>query len=387
MRKVPSLETVYRDYSPQGVRFAYVYKSLAHPGYANHVQPFTLEERLTHIAHAKKELRTEIPWICDNMENSIKHGFGNRNNSEFVISPEGKIVHARAWSDPEQLRDDLAELVGEVSPATSVAALGWDADRPVRPPNRRDPDRLVQRIPRPSGSVPLKVTPTSLGAEAAPYYVKLRAEGTRELIEKGEGSIHLSFRLDPIHQVHWNNLAKPIHVELSTTSGTVSPSTLDGPTVEAMASDREPREFLIEVTDLETNPALKLKVDYFACHDVEEWGRAVSQSYLIALEHDRDAGTVSGGNRQRGSRRTQGGFGNPNGPPEPGRPSLQRLPVYRVLDHDGDGALSSEEVQQASDRLRDLDEDGDGLLSPSEWLPRGGPPDPGERGRRLDSRD
>ena len=40
---------MYRDYGPKGVKFFFVYKTLAHPELAgNYVQPFTLEERLAH---------------------------------------------------------------------------------------------------------------------------------------------------------------------------------------------------------------------------------------------------------------------------------------------------------------------------------------------------
>ena len=84
--------------------FFYVYKSLAHPEKDGYVQPLILDERLAHIAAARERLDTRIPWLADSMKNDLKHAFGDRNNSEFVISPEGKLVIARSWSDPEQLR-------------------------------------------------------------------------------------------------------------------------------------------------------------------------------------------------------------------------------------------------------------------------------------------
>ncbi len=63
MRNVPSLETVERDYAPQGVRFYYVYKALAHPEYNGYVAPYTLEDRLMHVAEAERTLGSRIPWL------------------------------------------------------------------------------------------------------------------------------------------------------------------------------------------------------------------------------------------------------------------------------------------------------------------------------------
>ena len=59
------METVERDYSPKGVQFFYVYKSLAHPEYNNYVTPFTLEERLMHVRESQRVIGSRIRWICD----------------------------------------------------------------------------------------------------------------------------------------------------------------------------------------------------------------------------------------------------------------------------------------------------------------------------------
>ncbi len=336
-----------------------------------YVQPFTIEERLAHIEAAKEQLQTKMPWIGDNMGNEIKHAFGNRNNSEFVIAPDGKIVHARTWSDPGQLRDDLAALVGRVTPPTRFADLGFkDLDRP----DRAAASGIVQGVPKPSGAVPLKCVPLiDQGATAAPFYVKLRAEAESDVIERGQGKIHLAFHLDPIHHVHWNNLAKPIHYEIKTETGEVRPPTGDGPVIEDEEADLDPREFLVEVKNLDQSQILTLKVDYFACHDVEKWCKAVSQTYHIHLERDRDAGTMRGGRGGRGGGRpgaSRGSFG-------PSRDRLammmEALPIYQALDADGDHEISSEEVSAAAERLLTLDQDGDGVLSRREISPRGSP--------------
>ena len=98
------METVRVDYEPKGVKFFYVYKALAHPENNGYVQPFTLEERLLHVKEAQRTLGSEITWIADNMDNDLKHNLGNAPNSEFIIDPEGRIVHKRSWSKPDQVR-------------------------------------------------------------------------------------------------------------------------------------------------------------------------------------------------------------------------------------------------------------------------------------------
>ena len=106
MYNVPSLETIYQDYAPLGVQFYYIYKPLAHPEYNNYVAPVTLEERLMHVAEAKRRLGSSVNWLADTMDNVFHEAMGRTPNSELVIDPEGVIVARRAWSDPVALRRD-----------------------------------------------------------------------------------------------------------------------------------------------------------------------------------------------------------------------------------------------------------------------------------------
>ena len=90
----------------------YVYKSLAHPEKNRFVQPLTLEERLAHVAEASRQLDTRIPWLADSMENDLKHAFGDKNNSEFVISPEGKVLIARNWNENVRPGRESCGIIG-----------------------------------------------------------------------------------------------------------------------------------------------------------------------------------------------------------------------------------------------------------------------------------
>ena len=305
MRNVPSLETVYRDYSPKGVRFYYVYKALAHPEMNGFIQPFTIGERLAHVKEAKVRLGTGIPWIADSIANEIKHAFGDRNNSEFLFDSEGKLVVARDWSDPQALRWDLEALVGKVDVVTQVSDL--DLPNGIRGGARPAASGVVPRLDSPAGLQAIQVTPEVNPAQ--PHYAKLRVEADQSLFQAGKGQMKLGFHLDPIYGVHWNNLVEPLKWEIRTPDGIlVAPSQGSAPKVE-VESDVDPREFLVEVDRCETTGPLELVVRYFGCNDEKGFCISVTQNYTIQFMADRDAGRPN--NAQRGGRR--GGRGGARG--------------------------------------------------------------------------
>lgn len=276
---------MHRDYAPKGVKFYYVYKYLAHAGAKGYVQPFTLKERLLHIKEARRTLGTQIPWICDSMTNDLKHMLGEAPTSEFVIDPEGRIVRRRAWGNVGQLRKDLEELVGPVENPTNPD----DLDLKIAPPPKVAPNGIVKKIKRPGGMKPLRIEPV-IEAEDQPFYVKLRPQAERRLLSTGSGRLYLDFRLDPIYHVHWNNLTKPIRIELETPDETsATPNPADGPKVEEPA-DIDPREFLIDVENWDYRKPVHLTAKYFACNDEEGWCKPVTQRYAIYLTEDVEDG-------------------------------------------------------------------------------------------------
>ncbi len=287
------METVYRDYSPRGVRFYFIYKALAHPETNGYVQPVSLEERLMHIREAKAKLGSRIPWLCDTMDNDALHALGNAPNSEFIIDPEGKVVVKRVWSRPDELRKDLEKLVGKVDPPTRVEDLG------IRPYFRKSTeDSSTKRLTLPANLRPLRVT-TALSED--PYYVKLRAEVEPNVLQGQAGQLYLGFRLDPLYSVHWNNLAGPFEFEIRSAKGLVlKPSRGKGPKIES-ETDSAPREFLIQVAPKgkQKDRTFEVVVRYFACHDKEGWCRAFTHTYTVQLEANPDGGRVMRGNRRR----------------------------------------------------------------------------------------
>ncbi len=354
------METVYRDYAPKGVRFVYLYKALAHPELNGYVNPITLEERLMHVEEAKRVLGSEIAWIADNMANELKHALGNRQNSEYLVDPKGRILRVRAWSDPDQLRRDLAEFVGSVENPTEVS----DLNMTIRPAPEHAQTGVVPRIEKP-GTYRTLVSRPQLAKTDEPFYTKLRAEADQDLLRSGEGKLYLAFLLDPLHGVHWNNLAPAMDVELSAPEGVrITPAKLQGPKVNEDA-DADPREFLVHVKRGDSREPLGMRFRYFACTDT--WCRPVTQEYLITWEVDRDAGRVRSGRMD--FNRTGPGRGQGGGPGRAGGGFGPQRSVERLLagDTDGDDRLTAEELPEQMRRNFDrMDRDGDGYVEPSE---------------------
>ncbi len=276
----------------------FVYKSLAHPegGSNRYVQPFTIEDRLMHVAEARRTLGSTIPWLTDTMANDLKHALGDRPNSEFVLDPEGRIVSMRDWSHPETLRRELEELVGKVANPTRIA----DLDLKIETTPRAAASGVIPRIELPGGLQPLLVEPQP---GKHPFYVKLRAEAEQSVLRNGHGKLYLGFHLDPLYHVHWNNLAKPVSYAVTTAEGVrVSPASDEAakPDVDA---DIDPREFLVDIEADEVDKPLELTIKYFACNDEKGFCIPVTQKYLVHLNRDRDGGQA----RRNRSRQPQRG--------------------------------------------------------------------------------
>ena len=318
--------------------------------------PFTLEERLLHVQEAKKTLGATVPWLCDTIDNDLKHALGDRPNSEFVIDPNGKIVVMRDWSNPATLRADLEQLVGVIENPTRVS----DLDLKIETTPKQAASGVVKRVLLPEQGQALLVKPQE---SKTPYYVKLRAEGDKDLLRSGKGKLYLGFHLDPIYHVHWNNLAKPLSWEAATADGsTISPAAGTGPTVD-VESDIDPREFVIDVDANRDAGPIEITVKYFACNDEQGFCIPVTQKYNVTLQLDRDGGQArrSGSGRDSGGRPP--GAGSQQGSP-PGGFSVARLMGF---DKNKDGKVSRDELPSQMRRMLDrADTNGDDAIDEKE---------------------
>ncbi len=309
------METIRHDYTDDA-EFIYIYKALAHPERNGYVTPTSLDERLLHIAEAKKNLGTQFTWLCDNLDNDLKHAMGGAPNSEWVIDPEGTIVRRRAWSDADTLRADLEALIGPVDKPTTIA----DLDMPSLAPAAPAPTGIVPRIEKPEDRMTALIVTPKTDDDDHPLYAKLRVEATRTAT-RGEGTLYLRFMLDPLYNVHWNNLTDPIDIQIAAPEGvTITPNTLTGPKVDA-EGDSDPREFLVDITGASRADKLTITARYFACNDDEGWCIPVTDTYTVTLERDPDAGSVRSANARRGQRRNPG-----RAPGQRRRPGQRRGP-------------------------------------------------------------
>lgn len=252
---------------------------MAHPETNNFLEPANLEERLQHIAEAKRMTGTEIPWLCDTMDDAATKAFGGTYNGEFVLDPHGKIVRQRFWSNPKTLRSDLAELVGSVKNPTRIEDLSVR----FRPEPRKIASGVVPTISLPRGLTPIKINYTPLAGDK-PLYVKLRAELTPQKNAAGKFQMYLGFYPDPIHRVHWNNLAGRVRVEIDAPASMgISSPVLEGPKVDVDA-DVDPRMFLIDLDSKGNRETIKIKIHYVVCDDAETFCFPVTQEFEVTLE-------------------------------------------------------------------------------------------------------
>jgi hypothetical protein len=318
---VSGLEAAYRDFGPKKVRFYFIYKTLAHPELVGHyVQPITLDERLAHARQAQKQLGATVPWVVDAMDNRLKHALGDRPNSEFIIDPAGKVVRKRAWSHPTRVRKDLEELVGKPARTTREDEVKLNTELPLKAPAARG---VVARIARPR--MQAVVSEPQIDKQGVPFYAKLRAEADNALLTTGTGKLYLGFHLDPFHQAHWNNLTDPLKYQLDAPEG----ANVDKPAGESpkgtVASDADPREFVLAVHSWPKDKPLTVTVTYAACIG-DTACHVVRQRYVLRRQRDPDGG---------GARGEGAGFWDAD---EFARQAL-------AGDKDGDGKLSKAEVR------------------------------------------
>ena len=353
------METIYLDYAPKGVKFYYVYKALAHPEYERYLTPFTQEERLMHVAEAKRRLQSQIPWLSDTISNDLRHAVGTAANAEFILGPDGKVLVARVWSDPDQLRKDLEEMVGPVENPTREE----DLDMERIPPPEPVATGVLERLQVPGRMRPLIIEPDLSQVEEIPYYAKLRAEADPGVLEEGTGKLYLGFHLDPLYAVHWNNEVAPVSFDIRPPEGVeVTPSSGKAPEVEAKA-DSDPREFLLDVKASDRSKPLDLTVRYFACDNANTFCVPVTQGYALYLKPDPDGGSAVGRGRGGAEGRQRRGPGA--GPGGPGGRNMADRMMGR--DQDGDGKLSKEEVPpRMAERFDQMDSNQDGFLDPDE---------------------
>jgi len=179
-------------------------------------------------------------------------------------------------------------------------------------------------------------------------------------LQNGSGKLYLGFHLDPIHNVHWNNLVDPLKYEITIPEGTNIKKAIGIAPIVNQASDEEPREFFIEVNNWKSGDQLPIKVTYFACDDEDKWCKIVVQNYTLVLNTDTFAGGVIGRSFRAGGSSQAGRTGQ----------RIQRgNMVERMMsfDKNQDGLISKNEFPEPMrDRFDIMDANNDGFISKDE---------------------
>jgi hypothetical protein len=106
------VEDLNKAYGARGVSFYYVLSREPHPGFYGFTQTDSLEQRKEYVRLANAELQIELPWIIDDMENTMQKTYGRMPNPEFVIDSNGKVLISREWANPTKLKEFLEDKIG-----------------------------------------------------------------------------------------------------------------------------------------------------------------------------------------------------------------------------------------------------------------------------------
>ena len=137
--------------------------------------------RQEYIRLASAELQLDIPWIIDDMDNTLQKTYGGMPNMEFVIDRDGTLLASWDWAKPEELKKLLEERLGTSGisdeeweklvnqPRMAVSFAGNDEVPATEVPRQALAPLKIKDISGKDspvllevGTLPPKVTPTGL---------------------------------------------------------------------------------------------------------------------------------------------------------------------------------------------------------------------------------
>lgn len=337
-----SLEKLALGYAEKGLKSYHLNSFVLHP--ENHLllNSFSLQEREKCIEKTKTELDLALPWLCDTMKNEAYQALGP--NRLFLFSNDGTIRFAGSLADLNSLKQVLEKQLGKVvlpeiaeEPITLKPHTSKENEEGKVDPVNTLRSKLIKRmrIRMNEGYQPLVLEPQK---SKHPFYAKLRAEATANLLRNGHGKLYISFLLDPLYPTKWNNLqgkitykiisqpdflVMPIEDELPRTSkkptstkdkieqiekemrlkrrkvdkASASKTTgTDRKIYEKKYADAEdpldaqPREFVLQVYRWESDAPLPLSVTYYVLLKETGANLKITQNYLIYKQVDPYAG-------------------------------------------------------------------------------------------------
>ncbi len=208
------MEALYRAYKDRGVSFYYVLSREPHPGFFGFQQTDSLENRRDMARLVRAELLFGLPWIIDDMQNTLQRTFGGMPNMEFVIARDGTLIYKRAWADPDALKRLLEERVGP----SGITDEQWRALARQRPAGAaRDSDEIpFSQVPWPE-LLPLNVSLVPSEGKEPPFTLHA-ASLPPALASGGQSRLYLTVRLAEGSEAEFYN-ARPLAIALSQANG------------------------------------------------------------------------------------------------------------------------------------------------------------------------
>ncbi len=110
------MEMIYKGFHNRGFEFFLIYTREAHPGEKVPAHE-SFDEKLTNACRLRDEENISIPILVDNLDGTVHltYGASDLSNSTCprlqAIDKDGIIVFKSTWSDAEELRFALDELL------------------------------------------------------------------------------------------------------------------------------------------------------------------------------------------------------------------------------------------------------------------------------------
>ena len=110
MGEVSPLNEMYRNYRDKGFEFFTIYVREPHPG-ENYGPHKDFAQKLEFARQCRDQDGIENPLLVDDLEGTVHRLYGVLPNMVYIVSKEGRIVYKAMWTDHDEIRVVLDNLV------------------------------------------------------------------------------------------------------------------------------------------------------------------------------------------------------------------------------------------------------------------------------------
>ena len=110
MGEVSPLNEMYGNYRDKGFEFFTIYVREPHPG-ENYGPHRDFAQKLEFARQCRDQDGIENPLLVDDLEGTVHRLYGVLPNMVYIVSKEGRIVYKAMWTDHDDIRVVLDNLV------------------------------------------------------------------------------------------------------------------------------------------------------------------------------------------------------------------------------------------------------------------------------------